>query len=127
MNYSRFVLLALVASAALSGSAAGHSDATGSGPKATTSTAFLTVAEARQATRREVLRIARKRDEGPVHDFEIKWCRRHSGVRVGCRYEMWLEDGWRASICHGGSRVTERSEGRHVTRTWRDCHLSSDG
>jgi hypothetical protein len=126
VNHSRLVLLTLAGSAALGGSAAGRSDATGSGPMATTSTAFLTVAEARQETRREVFRIARKREE-EVKDFEIKWCRRRSAVTVGCRYEMWLPVEWRAAGCHGGARVTEGSRNRHQTRAWRYCVLETDG
>jgi len=125
MNFPRLVLLTLVLSVAPGGFAAARSDATRSEPRATTSTAFLTTVEARQATVREVLRIARKRDE-QVRDLEIKWCRRRSRVTVGCRYEMWIPVEWRATGCHGGAQVTEGADNRQRTRTWRKCVEEAD-
>jgi hypothetical protein len=126
MNHLRLVLLTLVASAALAGSAVDRSDAAGTGPIATTSTAFLTTAEARQATRREVFRIARKQHE-KLEEFEITWCRRRSRVRIGCRYTTWFWWDWRAVSCHGGARVVEAADGRRRTRAWRRCMLETDG
>jgi hypothetical protein len=126
MNRLPRVFLVLAVSAVIGGSAAGGAGQADATPIATTSTAFLTIAEAHQATRREVFRIARKRDEG-VEIFVIKWCRRRSGVRVGCRYDLALDDGgWRGLDCIGGARVVERGPNRHHVRVWRDCTVPAD-
>jgi hypothetical protein len=125
MNYRRLVLFLFVASAALGGSTAPRSDAAGTPPIATTSTSFLTTAEARQATRREVFRIARRRHE-EVEAFHIEWCRRRSSVRVGCRYAMWIPVEWRGMSCVGGVRVVERAANRQGARAWRDCVDEAD-
>ena len=122
MNHGRILLLGLlIAAAALAGSHADRAGAAGSGPLATTSTAFLTIAEARQATRREVFRIARRRGD-VVDGFRIEWCRRRSGLQVGCRYYLGLDDGTMRGVeCDGGARVVERAANRHHVRAWRQC------
>jgi hypothetical protein len=85
----------------------------------------LTIREASWAARREVYRVARKRDES-VEQFRIKWCRRRSALRVGCRYTMFISLGVHALSCHGGARVTERARNTHSVRAWRDCSEDAD-
>jgi hypothetical protein len=126
MNHLHPALVAPLAAVALAVAAADHSGAADTAPRASTSSGFLTIAEARQATRREVFRIARRRGNR-VEDFAIRWCRRRARQRVGCRYAYSYPFIDQYADCHGGARVVERAENRRATRAWRKCVVSSDG
>jgi hypothetical protein len=126
MWLARLVALALAILVLANGPA--HASETGRGDRlwvGKSNGSYLTLAEARRATRREVHRIVREQEEG-VYRFGIKWCRRRSPTRVGCRYEIDIAGPEGDARCWGGARVIEQAGNRHYVRAWRDCLVNTN-